>query len=83
MTINTLDDDSRSALVAELTRLAAQMVAESGRGEYFDAASWVALWLHRTHAALSFKRPIDFIGTEEGRRLVLKLLAQQQSAAYA
>jgi uncharacterized protein (DUF2384 family) len=79
----TSSDDSRTALVAELTRLAAQIVAESGRREYFDAASWVELWLHRTHPALGFKRPVDLIGSDEGREAVLKLLAQQQSAAYA
>lgn len=83
MSTDSHNDDSRSAFVTELTRLASQIVAQSGRREYFDAANWVELWLHRSHPTLGFKRPVDFIGTEEGRQLVLGLLARQQSASYA
>ena len=67
------------ALVAQVQA----MVAESGEPAGFDAAQWVAGWLHQGFPALDGKTPADFMHTAEGRQLVSQLLAQAQSGAFS
>ena len=77
------DESERVLAVAKLVGQAENIVQESGVGEGFNAAQWVAAWLQRPHPALGGKRPGELMDTADGRGLVADLLAQQQSAAYA
>jgi uncharacterized protein (DUF2384 family) len=70
-------------LKAKLVELALTIVKESGHTGHFDADRWIERWLYRVHPALGLKRPIDLMDTAEGRELTVRLLAQQQSHAYA
>lgn len=66
-----------------LAALVRRMVTESGDPEGFDAEAWTEEWLSTGCLALGGRRPVDFVGTTQGRRMVLQLLAQMQSGAYA
>ena len=66
-----------------LVALARRLVQESGGPETFDATAWVAAWPDRPPPALNGKSPADFMGAADGCMLVAKLLALQQSGAYA
>ena len=68
---------------AELVGQAESIVRDSGAGQPFDGARWIAAWLERPHPALGGRRPGDLMDTGDGRGLVRNLLARQQSGAYA
>lgn len=75
-----------SSRVYGLRRLIGQveaMVRESGNPEGFDAAAWVGNWLERPQPSLGGKTPSSFMDTAEGQQLVMQVLAQAQSGAYA
>ncbi len=77
------DESERALGIARLVGLVEQVVAESGRPEGFDAATWTAGWLAQPVAALGGKTPGAFMDTADGRDLVASLIAQMQSGAYA
>ncbi len=75
-----------SSRVYGLRRLIGQveaMVRESGNPEGFDAPAWVGNWLERPQPSLGGKTPSSFMDTAEGQQLVMQVLAQAQSGAYA
>lgn len=59
------------------------MVQESGDPHGFDAAKWVAQWLSEPLPALNGERPLEYLDTIEGQRMVSGLLAMAQTGAYA
>ena len=59
------------------------MLEESGDGQPFDAAAWVASWLQRPVPALGGKKPAQYMDSVEGQKLVAHTLAMTQSGAYA
>jgi putative toxin-antitoxin system antitoxin component (TIGR02293 family) len=59
------------------------MVEESGNPEGFDAAKWVWQWLNQPVPALGGKRPVEYMDTMEGQKLVSNLLTMMQTGAYA
>lgn len=59
------------------------MVRESGTCEGFDAAKWVSQWLSEPLPALNGERPVNYLDTIEGQKLVSGLLAMTQTGAYA
>ena len=59
------------------------MLQESGDGQPFDAAAWVASWLQRPVPALGGKKPAEYMDSVEGQKLVAHTLAMAQSGAYA
>ena len=59
------------------------MVEGAGGAAGFDAQGWLAQWLTAPVPALVNARPIDLMGTVEGRDLVSRTLAQIGSGAYA
>ena len=59
------------------------MLEESGNPRGFDAAEWLARWLHQRNPSLGGEPPIALTGTVEGRDRVAALLAQMGSSAYA
>lgn len=82
----SLLNKGESETVIGLARLVGQvqsLVNESGDAQGFDAAKWTAVWLAQPLQSLGGKRPAELMDTADGRTLVSKLLAQQQSGAYA
>jgi putative toxin-antitoxin system antitoxin component (TIGR02293 family) len=77
------DESERVLAITRLVGQADSIVRDSGVGEGFSAAEWVASWLQRSHPALGGKRPGELMDTADGRELVMDLLARQQSGAYA
>ena len=77
------DESERVLAITRLVGQADNIVRESGTGEGFNAAEWVAAWLQRPHPALGRKRPAELMDTADGRELVTDLLARQQSGVYS
>lgn len=76
--------DSESVLgLAQVVGLVEAMVAESGGPEGFDAATWVGDWITRPHPALGHIKPAELLDTGEGLQLVMQVLQQSQTGAYA
>lgn len=72
--------------LAGLRRLVGQveiMVAESGDPTEFSADQWVGSWLETPNPALDGKCPAEYVHLPEGQEMLLQLLAQMQSGAYA
>lgn len=69
--------------VEALTAVVQRIVNESGDPVGFDARSWTVEWIHESVPALGGARPIDYMGTAEGRALVEALVLQMQSGAYS
>ena len=56
---------------------------ESGRPEGFNAAERVARWIDRPLPALGGQKPVELMGTAEGRALVSDIVARMQTGAYS
>ena len=69
--------------IASLIELVQTMIEESGNPEGFDAAKWVYRWIDRPLPALGGKKPVDLMGTPDGRALVHNIVARMQSGAYS
>lgn len=77
-------DESERVLGVEcLIGQVENMVRESGAPQGFDAAVWVANWLHAPLPALGNEPPANYMDTVEGQKLVSSILAMGQSGAYA
>lgn len=72
------DPRDMSALVALVQRV----VGESGDPVGFDAAAWTSRWLSRPLPALGGTCPMEYMGTQEGRALLERLIMRMQSGAY-
>lgn len=66
-----------------LAAMVQRIVTESGNPEGFDALAWTSAWIQEPVPALGGARPVDYLGTEEGKALVEALLRQEQSGAYS
>lgn len=77
------DESERVLGLLRLVGQAEAIVSDSGPGEPFNAAAWIAAWLDRPIGALGGRRPGAFLDTGEGRELLSNLLARMQSGAYA
>ena len=75
--------DTTADVPADLLAKVTLMVEKSGNPEGFDAVAWLSRWLADPVPALGGARPIDLIGTTEGRELVATTLDQMLSGAYA
>lgn len=69
--------------VAKLVGEVERMVEESGDPDGFSAAEWVGAWLMDPAPALGRRRPLDMLDTVSGQEVLLQLLTQMQSGAYA
>lgn len=76
-------DSERTRRLAQLVGLVETMAAESGAPDGFDAAAWVGEWLARPHSALGGQMPADLLDTTDGLQMLLRLLKQSQTGAYA
>lgn len=77
---------SASERIVEVAILVGQveaMVEESGNPEGFDAAEWLSKWLDNPVPALDGRRPVAYLDTIKGMRLVSEMLRKMQSGAYA
>nr|WP_295112575.1 antitoxin Xre/MbcA/ParS toxin-binding domain-containing protein [uncultured Caulobacter sp.] len=79
----TKGESERVLGLAKLVGQVQAMVEESGDPEGFDAGAWTARWLSEPLPAFGGARPVDFLDTMEGQRLVSDTLAKLQSGAYA
>jgi putative toxin-antitoxin system antitoxin component (TIGR02293 family) len=77
------DESERVLGVEYLIGQVENMVRESGAAQGFDAAVWVAAWLHAPLPALGNQPPASYMDTVEGQKLVSAILAMGQSGAYA
>ncbi len=68
--------------VSALVALVGRVVVESGGPAGFDAHAWTTRWLSRPAPALGGKRPMEYMGTPEGRALLATLVMRMQSGAY-
>ena len=66
-----------------LVRQVEAMVEDGGRAPGFDARGWLVRWMTTPVPALGNVRPVDLMGTVEGRSLVTQTLTQIRSGAYA
>ena len=66
-------------------RLAQQiqnMVIESGNPNGFVASAWLEKWMERPLPVLAGKRPVECLGTLEGRNHIEQLISCMQSGAF-
>lgn len=77
------DESERVLGMARLVGQVEAMVAESGEPVGFDAASWIARWLHCPLPAFDGKRPAEFMDTADGQTLVSTVVARMQTGAYS
>lgn len=66
----------------ELIALVERIVRESGDGQPFDAAAWLAEWLTHPVPALGGRAPRAMMWSAEGRQHVFRVIQQMQSGAY-
>jgi uncharacterized protein (DUF2384 family) len=69
--------------IAALAAVVQRIVNESGDPTGFDALEWTRDWLHASVPALGGARPIEYMGTPDGRALIESLILQIQSGAYS
>ncbi len=77
---------AESERVLGFARLVGQLqiiVRDAGGPADFDAKAWLGRWLSEPLPALGHARPMDFMDTMEGQKLVSQSLAQIGSGAYA
>lgn len=74
---------SKTSDIEELVSLVQSIVAESGEPKGFNAARWVAKWIDTPLPALGGVEPSKMLKTPDGKQLVIRLLRQAQSGAYA
>ncbi|MFC7738644.1 antitoxin Xre/MbcA/ParS toxin-binding domain-containing protein [Roseomonas sp. GCM10028921] len=83
-----MDEEITAARVrwVGITRLVGQveaMVQESGDPAGFNATEWLSHWLNQPVPALGNTRPIEFMDTMEGQKLVSTVLARMQTGAFS
>lgn len=59
------------------------IIAQSGNRTGFDGRRWLTEWLELPLPALDGAKPAEYMATEAGAELVLRILSQLQSGAYA
>ena len=58
------------------------IVCTSGKNENFDAKAWVEDWLDHPLPALGFKKPNEFMDTDDGRAEINRLLQASAAGVY-
>jgi len=81
--VRVKDELHRERAIDRLASRVQTIVEESGNPEGFDAARWTAAFVSRPMRALGGKTPSDFMGTEEGQKVIENLLLRMQSGAYS
>lgn len=76
-------EESRVLAMASLTAQVQTMIEESGNPEGFNAAKWVARWIDRPLPALGGQKPVELMGTPDGRALLHNIVARMQSGSYS
>ncbi|WP_266170767.1 MbcA/ParS/Xre antitoxin family protein [Dyella subtropica] len=66
-----------------LLEIVQMVVLESGNLEDFDAAAWLDDWLRHPVPALSNNLPAEYLKSDEGCQVLIQLLGQMRSGAYA
>lgn len=77
------DETARVLGLARLVGQVETLIQESGDGQGFDAAQWLAQWLDQPLPALGGQRPNSLMDTQDGQAIVSSLLARMQSGAYS
>lgn len=82
---DTLASDESERLLGLLAMIdqVQRMVEESGDPTGFDAADWLSRWLSEPVPALGGSRPLEWMDTMEGQRVVRAILARMQTGAYS
>jgi len=77
------DESERLLGLVEMIDQVQRMVEESGDPTGFDAANWLSRWLSEPVPALGSTRPLDWMDTMEGQRVVRQILARMQTGSYS
>jgi len=77
------DESERVLGLVAMADQVQRMVEESGDPMGFDATAWLSDWLQRHVPALGGERPLAFLDTNSGQRLVSDLIARMQTGAYS
>src|SRR5262249_36733937 len=78
----SLEESERVLGMTTLIGQVEAMVAESGNPQGFEAAKWLSQWINTPIPALGGDRPVEYLDTIEGQKLIANLLATAQSGAY-
>lgn len=65
--------------LARLVGEVEQIILESADQLDFDAARWLSQWLVQPNFQLGGQRPVEYIGTADGRSLLTMVLRRMQS----
>ena len=77
---------AESERVIGFARLVGQvqdMIEGADGGENFDVKAWLGRWLNSPLPAFGGVRPLEYMDTMEGQRLVSQTLGQMESGTYA
>jgi len=67
---------------SKLISVAQMIVEESGDTGNFDAGVWIDNWLDQPMPALDWKKPVEYLHTDEGCELLARLLRQMQAGVF-
>jgi uncharacterized protein (DUF2384 family) len=79
MTANALRIKATEKLIEQVESIMADSDAIDG----FNAAQWVAQWMDRPLPALADRKPVEYLDTAEGQKLLAQLIAMMQTGTYA
>lgn len=79
----TVEESSRLLTLVDLIMFVHGMVERSGDPEGFCAENWLGQWLRNPCPAYGDRRPMEYLNSSEGLRLVRRTLQQMESGAYA
>ena len=77
------DESARVIGFARLVGQVQTLVNESGDPTDFDAARWLAMWLHNPLPALAGRLPGNYMDTVDGQQMISDLLARARGGAFA
>ncbi len=67
----------------QLIQTVQTIVCESGEPAGFDAARWLDDWLRHPLPALGGRSPVECLDSDDGHQMLIQLLRQMQSGAFA
>lgn len=76
------EKQKKADCIAELVRRIESMT-RGMCGPDVSPKGWVKQWLKLPHPALGGRPPEDFLKDDQGRQIVINLLAQMEAGAYA
>lgn len=74
--------NSRTQRRLRLIQVLEIIVQESGNAHGFSATRWINEWLRTPNLALRNRLPGEYLDSDEGCELLVRLLRQMQSGAY-